>query len=56
MCLLVASVRNHPVRPGLVRTGMDGKNPSVQELDGDGAVFLRLDGDGRKGRRSMEKS
>jgi len=50
------SVRNRPVRPGLVRTGTDGKNPSVRELDGDGAVFLRLDGDGRKGRPSTEKS
>jgi len=50
------SVRNRPVRPGLVRTGTDGKNPSVREQDGDGAVFLRLDGDGRKGRPSMEKS
>ena len=50
------SVRNRPVRPGLVRTGTDGKNPSVREQDGDGAVFLRLDGDGRKGRPSTEKS
>jgi hypothetical protein len=27
--LIEFSVRNCPVRPGLVRTGMDGKNPSV---------------------------
>ena len=52
----MGSVRNRPVRPGMVRTGTDGKNPSVREQDGDGAVFLRLDGDGRKGRPSMEKS
>jgi len=51
-----SSVRNRPVRPGLVRTGTDGNNPSVREPDGDGAVFLRLDGDGRKGRPSTEKS
>jgi hypothetical protein len=50
------SVRNRPVRPGLLRTGTDGKKPFVLEQDGDGAVFLRLDGDGRKGRPSTEKS
>ncbi|KAF8538093.1 hypothetical protein BDD12DRAFT_911049 [Trichophaea hybrida] len=51
-----SSVRNRHVRPGLVRMRTDGKNPSVREQAGDGAIFLRLDGDKRKGRPSTEKS
>ena len=43
------------VRPRLGR-GRDGKTPSVLGQDGNGAVFLEEDGDGRLGRPMTEFS
>jgi hypothetical protein len=47
---------NRPVRPGSLRTGTDGLPPSVLGPDGDGAVFLNEDGDGRQRRPGTGKS
>ena len=47
---------NRPVRPGSLRTGTDGSPPSVVGPDGDGAVFLNEDGDGRQRRPGTGKS
>jgi len=43
---LQVSEISRPVRPGSLRTGTDGLPPSVLGPDGDGAVFLNVDGDG----------
>jgi len=39
---------NRPVRPSPLRTGTDDLAPSVRGQDGNGAVFWRQNGDGRK--------